>query len=66
MGVGHRAGSFFAHQTFALLAPIEISSASGLCRRIVVSCHAAMSMIAYGAFAPPAWSGVMYLCRNGN
>src|SRR2546423_981972 len=51
-------------QTFALLAPIDISHPVRLAVNPWLEFHASMSMIAYGAFALACVAGVMYLVQE--
>jgi ABC-type uncharacterized transport system permease subunit len=48
----------------AQLVPMERSTLSSVARRPWVEFHAALSLIAYGAFALAAVAGVMYLVQN--
>ena len=54
----------FVLQTFALIAPIDVSHQARLPANPWLEFHASMSMVAYGAFALACVAGVMYLVQE--
>src|SRR4051812_29036108 len=54
----------FVLQTFALIAPIDVTHESHVSADSWLEFHASISMIAYGAFALACVAGVMYMIQE--